>query len=151
MGQAIKVRREVAQDPDDYWNRLLCKLLGNAVGGGALKQFHGHCGLRNWLGTVAKRLAWKVVKPKPPQPPLEHGGEQPSNWTPEDELRLSAAVARIPQWLASLDASDRALVQMCLLDRLPQKDAAAVLKRHPGNVARRLKDLQRDYLDSLDC
>jgi RNA polymerase sigma factor (sigma-70 family) len=149
LGVAGKVDRRLKED-DDWWPEFLEELGGFAprADGGArrpkLDGFRGRCALRNWLGTVVRhylhdRRAGRAAEDEGRADAAETsapGNVLAAVMSADCKRRLSQIMARLRD---ALQPRDRLLLDLLLVDRLAQKEAAAVLKIHPGNVTRSLE------------
>jgi hypothetical protein len=152
LGVAGKIDGRLKGD-HDWWPEFLEELGGfaprlgdgNEAAGRARKAkldgFRGRCGLRNWLGTVVRHY----LHDRRAGPATEDTAHALAGVAagPDDVLstmmsadckeRLRQIIARLRD---SLQPCDRLLLDLLLVDRLTKKEAAAVLKIHPGNVTR---------------
>lgn len=130
VAQAIRAHRPIAGEKHDWWCQFLDRLGGFSDPPGKLMQFEGKCGLKNWLGTVARRFAQPRVS-------------SPRNWAPPPEpeseasrcLGLLASFAR--QSLERIAAESRLLLYLLFVREMPGNRVAAGLAVHPGTLTRR--------------
>jgi DNA-directed RNA polymerase specialized sigma24 family protein len=162
VAQGINVKAAVKSEPEAFWQDLLIKLTGSMKPPGALSKYQGRCGLQNWLGTVARRFAldWRGPSggPKPVQSCEPWSNHPAPSGPPDCVLVAQDAVARVLRVVSAWSPEDQTIFHLRFGEGLLQKEVAAVIGRHPGNVGRRetwmrqelsrvLPDLGKEYGD----
>jgi len=138
IAQGRAVNREAVKDADDWWYQLLDRLAGYSRQPGKLQSYSGKCGLRFWLGRVARNFAndWRDG--------CADGGNAVDEWvtppTPDaaevdDCIRLLAGFVR--RGLDGLASDERLVLCLIFVDDLPGKEVAKLLGVAPGNISRR--------------
>jgi RNA polymerase sigma factor (sigma-70 family) len=136
-GLAAKIDRRLAADPDDWWFELLDHLAGYSNPKARLNRFFGRCALRNWLGTVAWNFLRRRRLPDGGPPDSAEPSDTATLPTDDESLQHFAGIVRLA--VASLRKEDRLPLALVYVDRLNQKEAAAILGVHPAQVGRRLQ------------
>ena len=143
-GLAGKLNHRLADNPDEWWNDLLDFLAGYTNPPGKLERFKGRCALQNWLGTVLWNFLrrwiqreWKLTNTAEIED-MAQTHTATGDGVAADES-LGCFVELIRQSLGALSPNERLLLSLVYLDGMKQKEAAAVLGIHPGNVTRQLQ------------
>jgi RNA polymerase sigma factor (sigma-70 family) len=137
VAQGRGIDRRIDEDAHDWWCQLLDRLAGYSRSPGKLASFSGRCGLKFWLGRVARNFAHDSVRPQDDPRESETEREAPPSQDADvgDCLQLLGGFVR--QGLEDLPNDDRLLLCLLLVDELPGKDVAEVFGIVPGNVSRR--------------
>lgn len=137
IAQGRGIDRRVDEDAYDWWCQLLDRLAGYSRSPGKLASFSGRCGLKFWLGRVARNFAHDAVRPH--DDPRESEAERvaPESQSAEVDDCLGLLGQFVRQGLESLPNDDRLLLCLLLVDELPGKDVAGIFDIVPGNVSRR--------------
>jgi hypothetical protein len=104
-----------------------------------ISSYHGRCSLERWVSVCATRhliTKWRrdskittlTVDPTAPQKVSEEFVNDPC------QTMLEPIFSRA---FGELDAEDRLLIKMILIDDVPQKEIAKLRGRDPGNIARK--------------
>ncbi len=139
VGLAVKVNRRVADDPDDWWYCFLDELGGYSDPPGKLSKFGGRCGLKNWLGTVARNFARR----HPPQTrqQIEREAKEAEDTrhvaTPKEDASIQPLATVLRGALDQLTAQQRLVLCLRFAEDLPNKETAGVLGIHKGRVSHR--------------
>jgi RNA polymerase sigma factor (sigma-70 family) len=134
-GLAAKIHRQLAVDPDCWWNDLLDHLAGYSGGAARLDRFSGRCALRNWLGTVVWNFLrrWRLASGESPEID-DIPGPSP---LPNESLDHFAEIVRLA--VATLSPRERLMLALVYVDGLKKNEAAAMLGLHPAQVTRSLE------------
>lgn len=140
----------------DWWYRLVDKLAGYTEPPGKLAGFSGRCGLQNWLGTVVRHSVYDQARRSKIALPIDAAKSAAqrtaeANLVSEECRRLWIDLIR--RGLNQLEAVDRLLLCLRYGEGLTGKEAAALLKIHPGNVSRREEkslEMLRECLTTME-
>jgi hypothetical protein len=154
IGQGVITNRHIAEDTEEWWCRLLGELGGYSNPPGKLAQFHGRCGLQQWLGTVARNFARQ--QPAKPQIPVaqKHVGDRiaPPQVSVDEEECLELLSGIVQTALAKLPKQDQALLYLLHVEQLAGKEVANLFQLHAGTISRRKNDAAAEVRQKmLDC
>jgi len=157
IAMGTKINPRVAEDPDDWWYRFLDHLGGYSKPPGALAGFHGHCGLKYWLGTVARRFANDSGRPRRGGQRNREGpeGEQEeenkaSKQKPWEEECVELLAGFLRKALDRLDNRAQAVLSLLYGEGLCGPQVATIYQVHKGTVTRwreKAVSLLRDALE----
>ena len=156
LRQGGKILSRLSSD-EDWWSDLVGTLAGDLEPPGKLAQFHGHCGLQSWLGTVVRYAALSVAKrdarrkttPVSQLRAKDQDSEQVADTlteavTTERPDREAAATECYQMFVTLIDGAmremqddERLLLKLIFLDDREGQEVAKFLAIAPGNVSRR--------------
>ena len=141
---AGKLNHALAKDPDQWWNELLDHLAGYTSPPGRLRKFLGYSAMQNWLGTVQWNFLRRWLEKQSKHGGTIEVGDMEETISTKDRQQVSSEslehfVAIVSKAVRKIPKEDLLLIQMCFLEGLKQKEVAAILGIHSGNVGRRLQ------------
>ena len=138
---AKKIGPELRHSGDQWWNDFLDHLAGYTHTKPKLDKFAGKCALRNWLGTVLWRFLFDWMKAN-----SNKGGDDAllsdivAEEVEEDPARQECRTffaQIVGEAFQRLRAEERLTLQLLLIDGLPNKEVAHLLRVDPGTMSRR--------------